>query len=840
MFPDPPGRRPSALIKRLREWSLDRRAHVLIACLVAGLASSAARPPAAVAIVGALALASLLVAQSIRGAALALVLVGALVGAMRIAAIDRPARSAAVGSVLDADATLLEKPRLGQFGMAAAMRVESGPAAGLRIMARRRESFWPQGQAGARFHIRAYVKPPRPRAGPATRLLYGIRLSESNAGRPGTPGFGPLPPKPDAASDFDYAGFLRSRGIGREVKVESLVFTGRRGGLAGVVDAIRMRAERGISAHLRSDRAALARGMVLGEDGDISQDVRDDFRRAGLAHLLAASGQNVALLCTLVLPLLILAGTGARARVVVLLPLVGLYVALAGGGASVARAGVMAAAALVAARAGRPASATYALLLAAAVTLGLNPRSLADPGWQLSFAAVTGMLVLGPLAQERLRWLPRAVAEAIAVSCAATVATAPLLAHDFGAVSIAALPANIAALPAVAPVMWIGMAEAAFEQLGAIAPPLAGIVRGLDAVAAPISALALDWIRAVASRFADLGWAQAQLRIGWAAVALAYTALALGLVVLRNEGVRRVIASARPASERAAGAVDWLRSLRPTTRRALAAPVAALALGALARAAEPPRPPPHFTIDFLDVGQGDSTLIRDRTGAAILFDGGVPEARVDRTLRRLGVRRLSAVVATHQSRDHHGGLLEVVRRFPVGLFLDGRYGVQDPSFIALEREVDRRHIPRRPTQQGEHLRVGAMTVDILWPPPRGNAPPPADPNTRATVAIVREAGFSLLLSADAEAPVLLPLDLPRVDAMKVPHHGSAEEGLPRLLQRLNPTVAAIECGRGNPFAHPRPSTLDALRRVPRVYRTDRDGTIELAVIGRRLEIRTHR
>src|SRR3954469_11379320 len=195
--------------------------------------------------------------------------------------------------------------------------------------------------------------------------------------------------------------------------------------------------------------------------------------------------------------------------------------------------------------------------------------------------------------------------------------------------------------------------------------------------------------------------------------------------------------------------LDRLRAARPGSRRAIAASIGALALAVGARAAAPPAPRAHLTVDFLDTGQGDSTLIRDPTGAAVLFDGGVPEARVDRILKRLGVRKLSVVVATHQSRDHHAGLLQVVKRFRVGLFLDGRYGVNDRSFLALEREVDRRHIPRRPTRAGQQFRVGGMTIRMLWPPSRRRGdPPPANPNERATTAIVSEGDFDLFLSAD--------------------------------------------------------------------------------------------
>jgi competence protein ComEC len=819
---------------RLLRAAGDRRPHLLLACLVVGLGVAVYGP-----IWSAAAACAVMVVGAFGGGwrlaalASALVVAGAGFGALRIAAIDRPARAAPVGAILDATATLLERPRAGAHGSSAPMRIESGPAAGLRVLGRRRESWWPAVDPGTRFRLRGLVRPPNTTSGPVTSL-YGIRITEANAGRPGAPGFGPLPARSDPADDFDYAAFLRSRGIGRELTVLSLRRVGHRGGLLGGIDAIRRRAEAGISDHLSRNRAALARGMVLGEDGDIAADTRDDFRRAGLAHLLAASGQNVALLCALVLPILIVAGVAARTRAVVLLPVVGLYVALAGSGASVLRAGIMAAASLIALLASRRASAAYALLLAAAVTLALNPRASGDPGWQLSFAAVIGMLVFGSPIQKRLRGLPRPAAEAVGATAAATLATAPLLAHDFGAISMVALPANLVAFPAVVPIMWIGMGEAALAQIGGLGGPFAAAAHLLDRPLAAISSLALHWVEVVGQWFSDRSWAQAHFQIGWTVVLLGYALLAAGVLAARRASVRRA------TTAWLGDAHDWLRSLSPASRRALAAPLAALALGAVAHASQPRRPPQSLTVDFIDVGQGDSTLIRDPTGATVLFDGGVPEARVDRTLKHLGVSRLSVVVATHQSRDHHGGLLQVVRRFPVGLFLDGRYGVRDASFEALEHEVDGRHIPRRPVVRGEQLHVGQLTIHVLWPPPRGNAPPPADPNTRAAVAIVSAGDFKLFLSADAEAPVLLPLDLPRVTAMKVPHHGSAEAGLPQLLRRLQPKVAAIECGRGNPFAHPRPSTLAALRRVPRVYRTDRDGTIELTVGRGRIAIRTHR
>ena len=257
-----------------------------------------------------------------------------------------------------------------------------------------------------------------------------------------------------------YDAHQRRRGARAALDTFVLRATGaRRGGLAGALDAVRGRAERGLERSLPPPEAALLRGMVLGQDELIEAAVREDFRRSGLAHLLAVSGQNVMLLGALVLAAGAACGLGLRARLVVAVALIAVYVPLAGGGPSIQRAGVMGAAGLVAALAGRPASRWYALGLAAAVTLALNPRAAADPGWQLSFAAVVGLLALAaPLRDAAVRrGVPALLAEAGALTLAATLATAPLLAFHFGQVSLASLPANLLAAPAVAPLMWLGM-----------------------------------------------------------------------------------------------------------------------------------------------------------------------------------------------------------------------------------------------------------------------------------------------------------------------------------------------------------------------------------------------
>jgi competence protein ComEC len=206
------------------------------------------------------------------------------------------------------------------------------------------------------------------------------------------------------------------------------------------------------------------------------------------------------------------------------------------------------------------------------------------------------------------------------------------------------------------------------------------------------------------------------------------------------------------------------------------------------------------------------------------------------------VRRLDALVITHSSADHDGGAAAVLRSFAVGAVLDGGEATQPTrGRLAAVAEARRRGVARVASDVGQTVRAGPIVARVLWPARSRTASRDADPNQRATVLHVRDGEFDLLLSADAESEVLRRIALPQVEAMKVPHHGSADPGLPDVLARVRPQVAVIPVGR-NTYGHPAPSTLAALRSaVPVVRRTDRDGTVRLHVEeGERMRVEAAR
>jgi competence protein ComEC len=494
---------------------------------------------------------------------------------------------------------------------------------------------------------------------------------------------------------------------------------------------------------------------------------------------------------------------------------------------------------LVAALAGRPTQRWYALLLAAAATLALNPRAAGEPGWQLSFAAVAALLLgAAPLRGVLARRIPGPAADAAAITLAATIGTAPLMAIHFEQVSLAALPANLLAAPAIAPVMWLGVLAAAAAQ---IAEPLAA---PFSALTAPL----LLYLQETAHLSGAAPLSVVEIHAPPAAVALAWAALA-GATVLGVRLWRRARAALRLADGglRAAtagrGGARFVGVLgRGSGRRVAAASVVVAVAVLVATDAIPGRgaraatlAPDELVVSFLDIGQGDATLIQ-LGGASVLVDTGPPEGPILKRLRDARVKRLDVLVITHAQADHEGAAPAVIGRYRPRVVIDGGAGWNSAVQRMLPTAVAAGRGRQVAPVAGQAIAIGGLRFEVLWPPAlQPGARLTGDPNDRAVVARLEAGGFSMLLSADAESNVTAALPLEPVDVLKVAHHGSADPGLPALLRRLRPRVAAIEVGRGNRYGHPTASTLAALKQaVPTILRTDRDGTVRLHASGSRL------
>lgn len=558
---------------------------------------------------------------------------------------------------------------------------------------------------------------------------------------------------------------------------------------------IRERASGGLEQGMPAREAALARGFVLGEDEAIDARTEEGFRRSGLSHLLAVSGQNVTLLALLAMPLLGAFGIPLRERLLWILALIAVYVPVAGAGPSIQRAAVMGAVGVLATLGGRRRSRLYALALAALITLAIDPGIGADVGWQLSFAAVLGILLLASPLRRALEgrlgkgpWR-RALAEGVAVTIAATLATAPLIAFHFERISTTTVVANVLALPAVAPAMWLGMCGAALAQLpGVPLEPLNGL-----------NALLLAYIAQVAAWCGAPEWAELDVRLSALGLLVAYLGLAVGVLCC------------------------WRWPRRAFVLAAIGLAVVVPLPGGGGVEAGPPR---GLRIEILDVGQGDAILFRPAGAPAVLIDGGPPGGGLERQLERAGVEGLGAAIATHDQSDHVGGIEELLGAMPIGRLLYARLGRD-----LVGRAVAAGVMPER-VAAGRELRSGRLRLRVLWPPPEllmGVAKPLSDPNQLALVIEARWRDFTMLLTADAEAESV-PIASGPVDVLKVAHHGSEDAGLGPLLDQIRPRLAIISVGSGNPYGHPAPQTLAILERHGvQTLRTDEEGVIKIDV-----------
>ena len=545
------------------------------------------------------------------------------------------------------------------------------------------------------------------------------------------------------------------------------------------------------------DGGALLPGLALGDTTGVPEDLESDMRRAALAHLVAVSGANCALVVGLAVWLTALCGGSVRWRWITgSLALVG-FVILVTPEPSVIRAAVMAVIVLGALAIGRPFRGLPVLALTVWVLLLTDPWRSIEVAFVLSVAA-TGGILLGfqPLTNGLSRLMPRPMAMVLALPLAAQLAVQPVIVLLRPSIPLWGLLANVLAAPAAPLVTLFGILGA---LTGPIAPPIAQLFTWLGWFPA-------TWIAGIARAVARLPLQEIRWLEG-----------AVGLTVLALVGALGFLAltARRPGRPAAAAIVVGASALV-----AVWGPVGAMSLLV----------PPDWSIAQCDVGQGDAVVYRAGS-TVVLVDTGDDEDLLERCLAILRIDRVDVLVLTHFDRDHVGATAVLHGR--VGEVWTGPTD-NDEDRLRLQDLRDAGAAIRQ-VGAGNRLRVGSLVAEVLWP----TAVPLAAPGNDSSVVLVLEGSDSC-----AGCPSLMVLgDLGettqrmlagrmaerRVEVVKVSHHGSPDQHA-ELYRKLAGRIALIGVGTDNGYGHPDRGVIDFLERLAyTIVRSDRDGT---AVISR--------
>ena len=247
-----------------------------------------------------------------------------------------------------------------------------------------------------------------------------------------------------------------------------------------------------------------------------------------------------------------------------------------------------------------------------------------------------------------------------------------------------------------------------------------------------------------------------------------------------------------------------------------------------------------LVVDMLDVGQGDSLLIRtaDKT---VLIDAGIKKAQVASQLRRLGVDHLDLVVATHPHADHIGGMTEVLNAFDIDLYLDSGLPHTTQTYLTLMQAIEAKGITYRTANVGLQLKLGdEATLTVLHPGENHLIGTRSDLNSNSVVLRLDHEDVSFLFTGDAEDPTeqtLIRSNIQHIDVLKVAHHGSGHSTSDAFIRATTPTYALVSCAADNRYGHPAPATMKRLRQAgTQIYRTDLSGHIRVLSDGDTAEL----
>lgn len=644
---------------------------------------------------------------------------------------------------------------------------------------------------------------------------------------------------PPVLEDFSYKDYLARFGIYslmRRPRIELLASDEGNPFWAALL-AFKGHAAQTINRILAEPYASLLNGILLGIETGIPKGLYETFNLTGTSHIIVISGSNISLIAGIFL-LLGQKILGKRYAPPLAMAGIIIYTFLVGADAAVSRAAVMGCVFVLAIWVGRPGLALNSLIFSGFVLTLLNPLILSDVGFQLSFMATLGLILLVPplertffgllqrlLKTEQVGLGMALLNELLIVTLAAQIITGPLIVYHFGRLSLVSLLTNLLILPVQPPVM-IGGGLAALAGMAWL--PLGQALGWLVWLPLAWTVQMVEWTARLPFASLDLGKFPLWL------LGLFYAAIGAG-----------IWSANRPRTAEEPPPRFHLPEIGSASTRLWLGGAAVGAL--LVWLAVLSLPDGRLHVAVLDVGQGDAILITTPEGRQILIDGGPTATNLT---WRLGQEMafwdhsLDVVINTHPDADHLAGLPPLLGRYQVGQVLTPDVGSTSDLYHEWELQLAEAHLTPVIGQAGMELSLGqGITATLLNPGPASTGEDAA--NNHSVVLRLEMGRISFLLPGDIEEPIERNLVFQQAPltatVLKSAHHGSKTSSSEMFLEAVNPQIAVISVGKDNDFGHPSPEVLERYAEHGiTVFRTDEQGTVEFSTDGERLWVETAR
>lgn len=593
---------------------------------------------------------------------------------------------------------------------------------------------------------------------------------------------------------FNYRRYLNSKNIYGTITVNENCLELKKEGKIGFISKIKQHIENTFLMLLPGNYAGIINGMLNGQTKGVSEDILEDFKNSGVTHLLAVSGSNIAYII-MFLSLTSNKIFGKYMSYYVIIVSIIIFIFVSGASASVARAGIMAILNIIAVLLSKKSNTLNNIFFSALILLCINPLTLYDVGFILSFVGTFGIVTISKVLTDYIKkYLKnKFVSETIGITLSAQIMLTPIMIYYFNTFSLISLITNFLIVPISGFLTTLGFITVLISIFS---------IKIARIVAYAIYSLTY-FMFCVTNFFGNISWAN--LIIPTPKIWMMLTYYVLLFIFIKYVNCRK--------------------------KAFVVIGIIAILYVCIIKI-----PRNYIKVNMIDIGQGDSTYIETKNRKVILIDGGgtegsdydVGENILLPYILDQGKMVVDLVIVSHPHEDHIEGIFTLLEKIKVKKVLISENVDNTELGAKLIKLCKSKKTEVIRVAKGDDFVIDGIEFSIIFPSRKDNE---ENLNNMSILMKMEYSGVKILFTGDLEKEKEEHIkgDL-TADILKVGHHGSTTSTSEKFLKKVMPQIALISVGEDNSYGHPNQKVLDRLKKYNvKVYRTDIDGEIKLKI-----------